>query len=180
MRRESGQAMVLSLLFLSVLLLLAAGMVDVYSLLEMRSSAYQAAQQAALAGVSDGRDWSSATIPPASGCTGPRAIELDEAAARAAAMSTLTAELSNRGVTNYTADVRVLPAWDGGSVSGYPPIPVRTGASRGYWSSSEPAVGVYLRISVDTFFLALVGRPAVDVVAFSSAGVAQPSGACPP
>ncbi len=97
-----------------------------------------------------------------------------------AAASALTEELSARGVVSYTADIRVLPAWDGGAVGGYPPVPVRMGAGRGAWSSPEPAVGVYLHIPVETFFLGLVGRPSVGVDAFASAGVAQPPGACPP
>ena len=85
-----------------------------------------------------------------------------------------------RGIVDFTSDVRVLPDYEGGSISGYPPAAVRLGAGRGNWTSSEPAVGVYLSFPVSTFLLSFVGRPIVQVSVFASASVHQPGGVCTP
>jgi hypothetical protein len=70
-------------------------------------------------------------------------------------------------------DVRVLPGPTGGSISDYPPNPVRSGAGLGSWSSSEPAVGVYLEVSVNWVMLDVLGNQPKTVRVFASAGVAQ-------
>jgi len=152
--------------------------VDGYLLMEARNWGYQAAQQAALAGVSQGRDWESLASPPCAG--GPAPIHLDASTAQKAATNLLQQEMSLRGIVDFTSDVRVLPDYEGGSISGYPPAAVRLGAGRSNWSSSEPAVGVYLSFPVNTFLLSFVGRPTVQINVFASAGVHQPDGACTP
>ena len=176
--RERGQATLLGLLFLLIFIFLTAGLVDIYAMYEARDWGYTIAQQAALAGVSAGRDWTGATTP-AAGCTGPGAVELQTPLARSTASNVLNLAMTSRGVTGYTYDVRVLPDYDGGSLSGYPPSAVRLGSS-GNWSSNEPAVGVYVTIPVFMFLLSLIGRTTATVHVFASAAVAQPPGVCPP
>ncbi len=176
--KQRGQVAVLAALLIMLFVLLAAGLVDGYLLLEARNWGYQAAQQAALAGVSQGRDWGSLASPPCAG--GPAPIRLDASAAQKAATSLLQQEMSMRGIVDFTSDVRVLPDYEGGSISGYPPAAVRLGAGRGNWSSNEPSMGVYFSFPVSTFLLSFVGRPTVQVSVFASAGVHQPDGACKP
>jgi hypothetical protein len=176
--RERGQVAVLAVLLVLLFFLLATGLVDAYALLEARNWGYQAAQQAALAGVSQGRDWNSLTNPPCTG--GPAPIKLDRDSAQSGVTDTLTQEMMLRGIYNFSYDVRVLADYAGGTLSGYPPVPVRLGASRGKWSSTEPAVGVYLSFPVSTFLMSFVGRPTVQINVFASASVHQPEGACTP
>ena len=76
---ERGQIAVSFVVLVMLFFLLAAALVDAYSLLEARNWGYQAAQQAALAGVSQGRDWSGLVSPPCTG--GPAPIQLDGATA---------------------------------------------------------------------------------------------------
>jgi hypothetical protein len=176
--KERGQVAVQAVLLVMLFVLLASVLVDAYVLLEARNWGYQAAQQAALAGVSQGRDWSSLSNPPCSGGSAP--IKLVASTAQQAATTLLQQEMTLRGIGNYSYDIRVLPAYSGGTVSGYPPIPVRLGAARGTWGSTEPAVGVYLSFPVSTFLLSFVGRPTVQIEVFASAAVHQPLGACTP
>ncbi len=175
---QRGQVAVIAVLLIMIFIMLAAGLVDAYAILEARNWGYQAAQQAALAGVSGGRDWSRLTPPPCTG--GPPPIRLASGAAQNAAINLLQQEMTLRGVPNYAYDVRVLPDYGGGSISGFPPVPARLGAGRGAWSSSEPAVGVYLSFPVSTLLLSFVGRSYVTVNVFASAAVKQPAGACSP
>ena len=177
-RCERGQVAVQAVLLILLFFLLATALVDVYSMLEARNWGYQVAQQAALAGVSQGRDWNSLATPPCTG--GPAPIGLVSSTARSGSINILQQEMTLRGISSYSYDVRVLPDYDGGTVSGYPPIPVRLGASRGRWSSAEPAVGVYLSFPVSTFLMSFVGRQTVQINVFASAGVHQPDGACTP
>ena len=176
--RQHGQAAVLAVLFITLFVLIASALVDAYALTEARNWGYQAAQQAAMAGVSQGRDWSNLATPPCTG--GPAPIKLDETTAEQAADDMLQQEMGLRGISDYSADIRVLPGYRGGTISGFPPIPVRLGAGRGNWSSTEPAVGVYLSFPVSTFLLSFVGRPTVQIEVFASAAVHQPVGACTP
>jgi hypothetical protein len=169
---------VIAAILIMLFVLLAAALVDGYMLLEARNWGYQAAQQAALAGVSAGRDWTRLNKLVCTG--GPQPIGLVSSTAQNAAVSLLQQEMALRGINGYTYDVRVLPDYDGGSISGYPPVAVRLGAGRGSWVSDEPAVGVYLSFPVNTFLLSFVGRPVVQVNVFAAAGVRQPDGACSP
>jgi len=178
-RSECGQVAVLAALLIMLFVLLAAVLIDAYTLLEARNWGYQAAQQAALSGISNGRDWADLNPPPCTG--GPPPIRLVSATAQSATVSLLQQEMTLRGISNYTYDVRVLPDYGGGSISsGYPPLPTRLGAGRGNWTSNEPAVGVYLSFPVSTFLMSFVGRSTVQINVFASAGVDQPDGACAP
>ena len=176
--RERGQVAVQAVLLILLFILLATVLVDVYSMLEARNWGYQIAQQAALAGVSQGRDWNSLATPPCTG--GPAPIRLVSSTAQNAAINILEREMVFRGISYAVYDVRVLPDYDGGSIAGFPPSTVRLGAGRGDWSVTEPSVGVYLTFRVSTFLMSFVGRPTVDISVFASAGVHQPDGACTP
>ncbi|MDO9129848.1 MAG: hypothetical protein Q7U34_08280 [Anaerolineales bacterium] len=177
-RKQRGQVAVLAALLIMLFVLLAAVLIDAYALLEARNWGYQAAQQAALSGISNGRDWASLLSPPCAG--GPPPIQLVSATAQSATVSLLQQEMTLRGISNYAYDVRVLPDYGGGTVTGYPPLPTRLGAGRGNWTSSEPAVGVYLSFPVSTFLMSFVGRSTVQISVFAASGVDQPDGACTP
>lgn len=177
-RKERGQVAVQAVLLVLVFFLLASALVDANSLLEARNWGYQVAQQAALAGVSQGRDWSGLKSPLCTG--GPVPIQLDEEAAKAAATFFLQQEMNQRGIYFYDSDIRILPNYDGGTISGYSPVPVRLGEGRGNWNAAQPSVGVYLSFPVATFLLSFVGRPIVQINVFASASVHQPEGACIP
>ena len=176
--RQHGQVAVQAVLLVLLFILLASVLVDAYTLLEARNWGYQAAQQAALAGVSQGRDWNGLASPPCTG--GPAPIRLVSSTAQNAATHLLQQEMALRGISGYTYDIRVLPGYFGGAITGFPPQAVRLGEERGNWTSSEPAVGVYLSFPASTFLLSFVGRPTVQVHVFASAGVHQPDGACTP
>jgi len=176
--RQRGQVAVLAVLLVMLFFLLACVLVDGYELVEARNWGYQVVQQAALAGVSQGRDWSSLATPPCSG--GPAPIQLDAEPAMAASENILRQEMALRDISGYSFSIHVLPGYSGGTVAGFPPIPVRLGAGRGSWSASEPSVGVYLSFPVSTFLMSFVGRPTVWVEVFASASVHQPEGACVP
>lgn len=177
-KTERGQIIVPALVIILLFILLSAGLIDVYQLLEARNWGYEAAQQAALAGVSAGRDWNSLASPPCTG--GPAPISLVASTAQNTTIQFLQQEMNLRGVRGYTYDVRVLPGYSGGTIPGFPPSPTRLGAGLGNWSSPEPAVGVYITFPVSTFLMSFVGRPTVQINVFASAGVHQPDGHCTP
>ena len=149
------------LLFVAI----AGALVDIYRLFAARNWAYTVAQEAALAGASKGRDWS-AIISGGE-------IRLMQSTAETVAENLVVAEMSARGIHGYAMDVRVLPDPAGGSVTGYPPRPVRLGNNLGNWTSDEPAVGVYLVVPVDWLLLDRIGIIGKTVSAFAAAGVAQ-------
>ena len=68
------------------------------------------------------------------------------------------------GLSGYTLRVEVLNAPGGGSLADFPPA--RT------WSDTEPAVGIYMEVPVETVFMQAVngGGPVVLHV-FAAAGV---------
>ena len=162
---------VLSMLFIGV----AVALIDVYVLLEARNWGYQAAQQAALVGISKGRKWSGITTNR--GCLEP--MTLNAGTARTEAESLLLQEMNLRGITNYDHEVRVLPDAAGGSISGFPPETVRLGEGRGGWSRSDPSVGVYLSFPVGTFLMPFFGRPQVQIDVFAASSIHQPANVCP-
>ena len=176
--KERGQAAVLAVLLIMVFVLLASALVDGYALLEARNWGYEVAQQAAMAGVSQGRDWNALATPPCTG--GPAPIRLVAANASSAAQDFLQREMTLRGISSYTYEIRVLPNYTGGSISGFPPSPTRLGGSRGSWTVSEPSVGVYVSFPARTFLMSFIGRPTVQVNVFASASVHQPEGVCTP
>ena len=162
---RKAQSAVWGLLTMLVLVAIAGGLVDIYRLYAARNWAYSVAQEAALAGASRGRDWSA--------ITGGGNIRLNSATAQNEAQNLVAAEMSVRGLNQYVMDVRVLPDPTGGSISGYPPSPVRLGPGLGTWNSSEPAVGVYLEVPVSWLMLDMLGNQPKTVRVFASAGVAQ-------
>lgn len=162
---KNGQTAVWGLLIMLVLIVIASGLVDVYRLYAARNWAYSAAQEAALAGASRGRDWNALLTSDE--------IRLDSAAAKSEAERILITEMSSRGIGSYTMDVRVLPDPGGGSIAGFPPQPVRLGDRLGQWSSNEPAVGVYLEVPVDWLMLDMLTIHGKTVRVFAAAGVAQ-------
>jgi len=141
------------------------GLVDIYRLYAARNWAYSVAQEAALAGASRGRDWSAVLN------TG--FIELDQAVASREAEIVINSAMQARGITGYVASIRVLPDPFGGTVSGFPPRPVRLGEALSDWSSNEPAVGVYLEVPVQWTILNSFGIDLKAVRVFAAAGVAQ-------
>lgn len=162
---RKGQTALWGFLAMLVLIAITSGLVDIYRLYAARNWAYSAAQEAALAGASHGRDWSALM-------TGDD-MRLDSLTAKTEAERVLKAEMTSRGISGYTMDVRVLPDAGGGSITGFPPRPVRLGNSLGDWSSNEPAVGVYLEVPVDWLMLDMLNVQEKTVRVFVSAGVAQ-------
>jgi len=64
-----AQSVVWGFLSMLVFIALAAGLVDIYRLFAARNWAYTVAQEAAMAGASRGRDWSSLMVDAISGLT---------------------------------------------------------------------------------------------------------------
>lgn len=164
-RDRRGQSAVWGFLAMFVFIAIASGLVDLYRLYAARNWAYSVAQEAAMAGASRGRDWSTVA-------TGGE-IRLVEAIARDEAKRLATSEMNARGITGYMMDVRVLPEPGGGNLAGYPPRPVRLGNSLGEWQSDEPAVGVYLEVPVNWLLLDRLNISVKTVRVFAAAGVAQ-------
>ena len=164
-RDRKAQSVVWGFLAIMIFVAVAAGLVDVYRLYAARNWAYGVAQEAALTGASLGRDWSSVT--------GGGTMHLNAATAKDEAQKLVAAEMAARGIFQYSMDVRVLPDAGGGSVSGYPPTPVRLGSGLGNWSSDEPAVGVYLEVPVNWLVLDMFNTQVKTVRIFSAAGVGQ-------
>ena len=162
---RKAQSAVWGLLSILVLVLIAAGLVDIYRLYAARNWAYSVAQEAALAGASRGRDWNAVFS------TG--LIQLDQAIANSEAENVVNSAMLARGITGYTTSIRVLPDPFGGTVSDFPPRPVRLGESLGDWSSNEPAVGVYLEVPVQWTILDIFWIDLKTVRVFASAGVVE-------
>ena len=162
---RKAQSVVWGFLAMLVFVAVAAGLVDIYRLYAARNWAYGVAQEAAMAGASRGRDWSSIS----SGGD----MRLNAVVAKEETQKLVVAEMSARGISQYILDVRVLPDPTGGSVAGYPLHPVRLGTGMGNWSSNEPAVGVYLEVPVNWLMLDLVNAQVKTVRVFAAAGVAQ-------
>lgn len=164
-RERRAQSAVWGLLTILIFIIIAAGLVDIYRLYAARNWAYTVAQEAALAGASRGRDWAYVSA------TGN--IRLTSTLATSQAQQIVIAEMNARGVLGYTADIQVLPDSAGGTITGYPPRPVRLGNGRGDWSTNEPAVGVYLTVPVDWLLLDRFGIAGKSISVFASAGVVQ-------
>ena len=164
-RDRKAQSVVWGFLAMMVFIAVASGLVDVYRLYAARNWVYSVAQEAAMAGASRGRDWSS--------IIGGGDIRLNATTAQDEAQRLIAAEMSARGISHYVMDIRILPDSTGGSIAGYPPRPVRLGSGMGNWSSNEPAVGVYLEVPVSWVMLDMLNSQAKTVRVFASAGVAQ-------
>jgi hypothetical protein len=159
-----GQSVVWGFLCMLIFIAVSAGLIDIFRLYAARNWAYSVAQEAALAGVSKGRDWSSVS---SSG------MRLNASLAQSQATAIVNSAMVQRGVSGYSLDVRVLADIGGGSVTGYPPKAVRLGNGLGNWSSNEPAVGVYLQVPVKWLLLDGLNISAKTVSVFAAAGVAQ-------
>ncbi len=147
-----------------VLILVAAAVLDEYRLSTTRDWAYQVASDAALRGVSRGRDFAS--------LTGTGVMKLDEGAAVYEAMSAASAALAEKGVSSYVLDARALP--QGGTIYGFPPVARASQSGETDWSSTEPAVSVYLEVPVPVAFFGWVnGARSEPVHAFAAAGLAN-------
>ncbi len=160
-----AQSVVWGFLSMLVFIALAAGLVDIYRLFAARNWAYTVAQEAAMAGASRGRDWSTLMVDGN--------IRLDPTISREAAETLLTAAMLDRGIDTYVLDVRVLSDPGGGTIAGYPPRPVRLGSGMGNWTSDEPAVGVYLEVPVNWLMLDMLNLQEKKVRVFAAAGVDQ-------
>ena len=162
---RKAQSAVWGLLSILVLVILAGGLVDIYRLYAARNWAYSVAQEAALAGVSRGREWNSMLT---SGKVG-----LDEDVARDVSQQIVQSAMQMRGITGYQVVIHILPDPLGGTVADFPPRPVRLGENLSDWSSDEPAVGVYLEVPVQWTILDSFGIDQKVVRVFAAAGVAQ-------
>lgn len=162
--RRQGAATLWAIMATLVLVLAAAAVLDVYRLATTRNWAYQLASDAALQGVSRGRDFVSLTADGS--------MRLDEAAAVREAISVAEQGLAARGLSGYVLEVRVLP--EGGVEPGFPPVARASQSGEVDWSSSAPAVGVYLEVAVPvTFFGWVDGADTVPVHAFAAAALAE-------
>lgn len=163
--RERGQAVTAMVLMVMVMVFIAGAAVDVYRLQEARSWAYRAAEAAALAGATLGRDLSSV---PTHG-----AVRLEPGTAVSAAEQSLVEALQRRGVSGYAYDIRISE-WGGETFGGYPPTARADMWGSSDWSPSEPSVGVYLAMPVSTYIFGLVnGNAPVTVHVFVAASVAD-------
>lgn len=167
LRDEHGSASIAGLFLTVILMAIAAAMVDVYRLQDMRTFAYSAANDAALRGASLGRDWDRFTE---SGN-----MYLDAYAASDAAQSALRQVMEARGVSDYQYGVGVMPDPGGGTVTLPSPCVARSSLwNTTTWTEMQPAVGVCLSIPVETILFGLVnGNQRVTVNAFAAAGVVQ-------
>ncbi|MBU0491897.1 MAG: hypothetical protein KKB13_08615 [Chloroflexi bacterium] len=153
-------------LVMLVLIVLAAGLVDLYSLLQTKTWAYNVATDAALQGVASGRDYGSLY---ASG-----SMALNPAVAAATAQAAAEDALAARGFIGYNVEVQVLSDPGGGTVADFPPTARAAPGGATTWTTTEPAVGVYLRVPVRTFFARLItGGDELPIHAFASAGLVE-------
>ena len=161
-----GQGAVVGFLVMLIFILIAAVLLDVWTLYQTREFGYRVARHAALAGASEGRDWDSINAD---------GIALDAAVAMQEAGALITLEMNARNVTGYASDVRVISGQTGGTITGYPPVTRATTFETADWSSPEPAVGVYLEIPVTPILLGILnGNAPVTLHIFAAAGVGNP------
>jgi hypothetical protein len=164
-RDHQAQSAVLGIFLVLCFTLLAGGLVDIYRAYAARTWAYSVAQEAALAGASQGRDWDSLSS------TGE--MRLNETVAITSAESIVQMEMTQRHISSYSMLVQVIPDPAGGEIREFPPRPVRLGSGKGDWKTDEPAVGVFLSVPVDWVLLDSFGILEPTVSVFASAGVAQ-------
>ena len=164
-----AQAWAGGVMFVVILVLVAAVLVDVYHCHEVRNFAYGLAADAAMMAANQGRDFESYFRPGTRGV-----LRLDEQCARAIAQSVVEEGMAGRGITNYQVIIHVITNPDGGQIPGFPPVARASLTGESDWSTDGPAVGVYLAIPVQTNLLGLVngGQP-VTVHAFHAAEVSK-------
>jgi hypothetical protein len=188
-----GQILILAVVIILLFIFTATALIDVYHLEEARNWGYRVAQDAATTGASySPTRWelvqptvdplANTPTPRLDGCMDPVPIQLNEPEAMNAATNMLTYEMGLRGFVypgGYDYDIRVLPDIGGGTEINYPTVRVRLGPTRGSWSASNPAVGVYISFRVHTFMMSIVGRDTVEVHVFAAAEVSEHV-VCPP
>ena len=167
MRDERGSAAIAGLFFTLILMVLAAAIVDVYRMQDMRTFAYSAANDAALRGASMGRDWDRFTT------TGE--MYLDPYAAADAAQAALEQVMQARGVSGHDYRVGVMPNPGGGTFTlPAPCLPRASFWDTVTWTENQPAVGVCVVVPVQTILFGLVnGNQPITVNAFAAAGVVE-------
>jgi Flp pilus assembly protein TadG len=154
--KKRGQTLASAVVATVLLLVVASGLVDGLNLLSTKQRCLEIASAASLRGVSRGRDY---TYYLSTGQIG-----LDVFTAQSEATSMVDAGMTEMGLSGYTVQVEVLDAPGGGSISNFPPG--RT------WTETEPSVGIYMIVPVDTFLMGLInGGGPVDVHVFAAAGV---------
>jgi hypothetical protein len=186
-----GQVLILAVVIILLFIFTATALIDVFHLEEARNWGYRVAQDAAMAGASYSTTrWvffqptvdplADTPTPRPDGCMDSIHIQLNESEAKIAATDMLTHEMGLRGFVpaDYDYDIKVLWEVDGGTIVNFPTVPVRLGASRGDWSATHAAVGVYISFRVHTFMMSIVGRDTVEVHVFAAAEVAPPA-ECP-
>ncbi len=157
-----GQEFVAGFMMVIVFVLVAAGLSDLWRLQVARQNLESVAYEAALRGVSRGRDWNYASS------TGM--MRLSSSTAQSEAQSFLTAEMSRQGLSGYSYDIRVLPDPTGGTQLNYPPMTGATAFGATNWTTTVPAVGVYVSQPVSTMLFGLVnGNAPVTLHAFGAA-----------
>ena len=89
-RDRKAQSMVWGFLAMLIFIVVSSGLVDIYRLYAARNWAYSVAQEAAMAGASRGRDWSS--------ILGGGDMRLNAVVAKDEAQKLVVAEMSARGI----------------------------------------------------------------------------------
>jgi hypothetical protein len=167
LRDERGSATVAGLFFTLILMVIAAAIVDVYRIQDVRTFVYSAANDAALRGASFGRDWDQFTA------TGE--MTLDPYTATDAAQGALEQVMQTRGLSMFQYQIGVIPNPGGGTFN--LPAPCTSSASlwnTTTWTETRPAVGVCVQVQVPTILFGLVnGNQPVTVNAFAAAGVVE-------
>jgi hypothetical protein len=154
--KKRGQTLASAVVATVLLLVVASGLVDGLNLLSTKQRCLGISSAASLRGVSRGRDY---TYYLSTGQIG-----LDVSTAQSEATSVVDDGMTGMGLSSYMVQVEVLDAPGGGSIPNFPPG--RT------WTETEPSVGVYLVVPVDTFLMGLInGGGPVDVHVFAAAGV---------
>jgi hypothetical protein len=167
LKDERGNAVIAGLFFTLILMVLAAAVVDVYRLQDTRTFAYGAANDAALRGVSFGRDWDQFTAIGQ--------MYLDPYAATDAAQNALEGVMQARGITNFQYQIGVMPNPGGGTANLPAPCAARASLwNTTTWTETKPAVGVCVEIQVPTILFGLInGNQPITVNAFAAAGVVE-------
>lgn len=145
-----GQVTLSAVVAVLLLMLVAGALVDGLNWVVVRHQALQIAQDAALQGARAGVDYE-AFVREGEG-------RLDVAAARGRALAVVQEEAP---WGSYEVQVAVLPEPQGGTATGFPPHP-NAGPE---WTADSPAVGVYLAVPVDFFFLKFLGVTEIHVFA---------------
>jgi len=166
-QNEEGQTTVAAMLAVLLLVVLAAGGVELARLYSLRLWAYRAAETAAVAGASLGRDYAA--------YVDQGEIGLETAIAFEAAEETLRQALDSKGVSavaNY--DIRVHPQDLPGLYPGFPPVE-HAGMVPGDWAPTAPGVGVYLELRIVPIMYGWInGNAAIPLRVFAAASVVTP------